>query len=116
MELTDLWWGAVWSWLLAMAVGALVSQQKGRRPVEGFLLGFLLSWIGVIVAAVLPTEERRHQRSRDRDHVVGREIYFEDRARTPPMAVFLRVVLFGGVVAGVVYYFLVKSGTVKPLL
>jgi hypothetical protein len=47
------------AFLLAAACGALgsaISKHKNREPVEGFLLGFLLSVIGLVVAAVLPAK------------------------------------------------------------
>lgn len=40
--------------------GALVMQGKGRSPIGGFALGFLLGLIGVLICAVVPkTTEKR---------------------------------------------------------
>jgi hypothetical protein len=38
-------------------LGAWVAGQKGRRPVEGFLLGLFLGPLGVIVEGQLPELE-----------------------------------------------------------
>lgn len=40
-------------WVLALVVATIVGGRKGRRG-AGFLLGLLLSWIGVIIIAVMP--------------------------------------------------------------
>ena len=40
--------------LAPIIVAVLIAQDKGRWTLEGLLLGFCLSWIGVIVEAFLP--------------------------------------------------------------
>ncbi|MFW5845150.1 MAG: hypothetical protein ACOCXJ_02890 [Planctomycetota bacterium] len=53
-------------------VCALIARSKGRTPVGWFFLGVLLSWIGIILVAVLPdlkqqkVKERRLQRENRR--------------------------------------------------
>lgn len=38
-------------------IGKYVAQEKNRSGSEGFWFGFLLSLIGVIIVALLPTQE-----------------------------------------------------------
>ena len=38
-------------------IGMYVAKQKNRSSDEGFLFGFLLSLIGVVIVALLPTKE-----------------------------------------------------------
>ena len=35
-------------------IGAFISEKKGRRHIEGFLLGFFFGLIGIIITLVLP--------------------------------------------------------------
>ena len=39
------------------AVGAYLAEKKGRKHYEGFLLGFLFGFIGVIVEFFLPSKK-----------------------------------------------------------
>lgn len=39
------------------AIGAFVSERKGRTHLEGFLMGFLLGIIGVLIVLVLPKKK-----------------------------------------------------------
>ena len=39
-------------------IGTYVSNQKNRSGWEGFLFGFFLSILGVIIVAILPTKEK----------------------------------------------------------
>jgi MFS family permease len=38
-------------------IGMYVAKEKNRSDSEGFLFGFLLSLIGIIIVALLPTKE-----------------------------------------------------------
>tara|TARA_B100001057_G_C22304601_1_gene739643 strand:- start:114 stop:440 length:327 start_codon:yes stop_codon:yes gene_type:complete len=40
-------------------VGRYVAASKGRSEAEGFLFGFFLSLIGIIIVALLPTLEKK---------------------------------------------------------
>lgn len=40
-------------WALAVVVATIVGGRKGRRG-AGFALGLFLSWIGVVIIAVMP--------------------------------------------------------------
>jgi hypothetical protein len=44
--------------LVGGGIGAAIGYAKGR-PLLGFFLGLLLSWIGWIIVAVLPRREAR---------------------------------------------------------
>jgi ABC-type transport system involved in multi-copper enzyme maturation permease subunit len=39
-------------------LGSYVAKEKNRSGTEGFLLGFLFSFLGVIIVALLPTKEK----------------------------------------------------------
>tara|TARA_B100000242_G_scaffold21127_1_gene12810 strand:+ start:1196 stop:1390 length:195 start_codon:yes stop_codon:yes gene_type:complete len=42
--------------LITGFLGRYISKQKGRNPMEGFLLGFFFSLIGVIISLFLPNK------------------------------------------------------------
>ena len=44
-------------WIVCIAVGMAICQEKGRSALEGLFLGLLLGPIGVIICAVLPRDE-----------------------------------------------------------
>lgn len=51
-------------WLFILGIvcgylGILIAERKGRRSMEGFLLGFFFDIIGLIVEFILPAEEMR---------------------------------------------------------
>ena len=37
-------------------IGAFISEKKGRRHIEGFLLGFFFGLIGILIALILPKQ------------------------------------------------------------
>jgi uncharacterized membrane protein len=39
-------------------LGRYVAKQKGRESVEGFLFGFFLSILGIIIVLLLPTKNK----------------------------------------------------------
>lgn len=39
------------------AIGAYVSERKGRKHREGFLMGFFLGIIGVLIVLLLPKKK-----------------------------------------------------------
>ena len=39
-------------------IGSYVAGEKGRSNLEGFIFGFLLSVIGIIIVGILPTKEK----------------------------------------------------------
>ena len=39
-------------------LGSYVAKEKNRSGTEGFLLGFLFSFLGVIIVALLPNKEK----------------------------------------------------------
>lgn len=43
-------------------LGIYVAKQKNRSTTEGFILGFLFSLIGVIILALLPSNEKPIER------------------------------------------------------
>jgi len=45
--------------LITGFIGRYVAKQKNRSGSEGFWFGFLLSLIGVIIVALLPTQEAK---------------------------------------------------------
>ena len=45
-------------WLSATVVSTIIGSQKGK-PWIGFVLGLLLSWIGVIIIAVINSDEAK---------------------------------------------------------
>jgi hypothetical protein len=56
-----MFWGLAWffwapilflAWVLPMIIGAMIGRSKAIG-FTGFLLGFFLSWIGVLIVAVL---------------------------------------------------------------
>ena len=52
--------------LLAVAVvmgglGAYFSEKKGRTHLEGFLMGFLLGLIGLLIVLALPKKKKEDQ-------------------------------------------------------
>ncbi|MFA7323973.1 MAG: hypothetical protein WC005_06405 [Candidatus Nanopelagicales bacterium] len=50
----EFFWELVLAWLLAAMFGLLLGQAKNRRT-QGLLLGALLSWIGIVILAALPS-------------------------------------------------------------
>jgi hypothetical protein len=38
-------------------LGRYIAKQKGRENIEGFLFGFFLSFIGVIIVLLLPSKK-----------------------------------------------------------
>ena len=40
-------------------IGAYISERKGRRHLEGFLLGFFFGLIGILISLLLPKREDR---------------------------------------------------------
>ena len=53
----------IWLYLVIHCVilglfGRYVALQKNRSPSEGFLFGFFLSLIGILVVAMMPTNEK----------------------------------------------------------
>lgn len=56
-----MFWGLAWffwapilflGWILPMIIGAMVGRSKGMG-FGGFLLGFFLSWVGVLIAVIV---------------------------------------------------------------
>lgn len=45
-------------WTTIGLLGAWVASQKGRSAIEGFLLGFVFSILGVLIEAMLPNKIR----------------------------------------------------------
>ena len=43
------------AWFMVALLGAYVSTEKGRSGFEGFFLGLVFGFFGVIIAALLPT-------------------------------------------------------------
>ena len=40
-------------------IGAYISEKKGRRHTEGFLLGFFFGLIGILIALILPKQQAK---------------------------------------------------------
>lgn len=40
-------------------IGAYISEKKGRRHTEGFLLGFFFGLIGIVIALILPKQQAK---------------------------------------------------------
>lgn len=40
-------------------IGAYISEKKGRRHIEGFLLGFFFGLIGILIALILPKQQAK---------------------------------------------------------
>ncbi|OGD74504.1 MAG: hypothetical protein A2Y64_06270 [Candidatus Coatesbacteria bacterium RBG_13_66_14] len=56
-----MFWGLAWffwapilflAWVLPMIIGAMIGRSK-KIGFTGFLLGFFLSWIGVLIAVIV---------------------------------------------------------------
>lgn len=46
-------------WLTAVIAGGIIGHRKGRLPM-GIVWSLILSWLGVVIIALMPkTEERR---------------------------------------------------------
>lgn len=43
--------------VISGAIAAYISERKGRRHIEGFLLGFLFGLIGILIALILPKQK-----------------------------------------------------------
>jgi hypothetical protein len=43
-------------WLIAAVVGSIIANAKNRSPIEGLLWGGLLSVLGLIILACLPSK------------------------------------------------------------
>lgn len=56
------YWSIIFiSALLTGFIGQYVAKEKNREQGEGFILGFLLSVLGIIVVALLPTKSKNRQ-------------------------------------------------------
>ncbi len=55
------------SWIIAVIVAARIGSRLKGRPNLGIILGLFLSWIGVIIIAVMPpTHDMRVLREEER--------------------------------------------------
>jgi len=60
------------AWLSAIPVASIMGARKGR-PTQGFVLGLLLSWLGVLLMVfVEPTDEVKIERLREQQRLVNR--------------------------------------------
>ncbi len=50
--IVSLW--AVSMWILPLHLGMIVSEKKSKEAESGFFLGLFLSWIGVVIALMIP--------------------------------------------------------------
>jgi hypothetical protein len=59
----------IWSEIFSVIAGTMVGKRKGT-PVGGFVLGLVLSWVGVIiVACVRPSREELVRREVERQSI-----------------------------------------------
>lgn len=47
--------------LITGLIGQYVAKEKKREQAEGFILGFLLSVLGILIVALLPTQSSNQQ-------------------------------------------------------
>ena len=66
------------------AIAAAIANSKGRSAVGWFFGGFFLSWIGVVIVAVLPnlTEQRRKEQATERENRRLREQLVQEQMKT----------------------------------
>ena len=56
----ELLWYALGATLTGL-IGLYIAKEKNRSQTEGFLFGFFLSIIGVIIVALLPTKKKKQK-------------------------------------------------------
>ena len=61
---------ALLAWVAPAIVGYIIGKNKGKGGI-GLLLGIFLSWIGVIIVAVLSDDVKRDQEHREMMAAVG---------------------------------------------
>ena len=61
---------ALLGWVAPVIVATIIGSKKGKGGL-GFVLGFFLSWIGVIIIAVMEDEAKRDQEHRETLAAVG---------------------------------------------
>jgi hypothetical protein len=67
--------GGIAGYLLACAcAGSYCSSEKGRSPLEGFILGALFGPAGIIAAACLPLIERRPIEQEEEDEAPEEDV------------------------------------------
>lgn len=69
--LGSLWWIlGVFGWLVPVIIATIIGVNKGKGGI-GFILGLFLSWIGVIIVAVLENTKQREQQHAEMLAAVG---------------------------------------------
>ncbi len=61
---------ALLGWVAPVIVATIIGSKKGKGGI-GFVLGFFLSWIGVIIVAVLGDDVKRDQEHKEMMAAVG---------------------------------------------
>lgn len=61
----DLIWYILVFGVISGFLGVYVAIQKNRSSTEGFVLGFLFSLLGVIILALLPSNDKPFERQRN---------------------------------------------------
>ena len=60
----ELLWYALGATLTGL-IGLYIAKEKNRSQTEGFLFGFFLSIIGVIIVALLPTKKKKQKKAKE---------------------------------------------------
>jgi di/tricarboxylate transporter len=85
-------------------IGAYIAGEKNRSGLEGFLFGFFLSIIGLIIIGILPTiEKKKEQRERTQEEIVKAKLLYEKSKKQQDNFV---LIIFGLIILGfIISYF-----------
>ncbi len=84
-------------------VGSYIAKEKNRSSSEGFWFGFLLSVIGLIIVALMPTRERPFDYYKKVDYYKKASVKYSSENNFSKKAIFLFYLIFFIILARVVY-------------
>tara|TARA_B100000963_G_scaffold337997_1_gene334453 strand:+ start:516 stop:842 length:327 start_codon:yes stop_codon:yes gene_type:complete len=88
-------------------LGAYISSQKNRGKTEGFLFGFFLSLLGLLIAVLMPTKEKSVDIDKVKKELTKEEkdIIKEDQKTNLKWFFFAMAIIF------IVFYFYVQANS-----
>lgn len=75
-------------------IGSYVAGEKGRSTLEGFIFGFLLSLLGVLIVGILPNKEKPAKKELTEEELQKRkELAKQGDSKVTKMIIALVVIL-----------------------